>query len=247
MVNEEFILNAKIDDAVRASKSGARFLGFLDPGQVMECIRYTKYNKDANFHFFGGYLDADRKYLAVYPDYYEADDLEFPITAISFTFRKQDKLSHRDFLGVLMAQGITRSSLGDILLEEGRAVIFIKSELADYVAANIEKIGRIGVKSSIGYLEPLPQLHKFKERSGVIASKRLDCLISAICNLSREKAANLIKSDMVFVNYKEQNQTSYLIDENDIISVRKHGKFIVDTIGPVTKKGRLSYRCREYI
>ncbi len=246
MVNEEFILNAKIDDAVRAAKSGAKYLGFLDPGQVMECMQYTKYNRDANFDFFGGYEEADRKYLAVYPDYLESYDLEYPITALSFTFRKQDKLSHRDFLGVLMAQGITRASLGDILIEDGRAVVFIKSELSQYVAANIVKIGRIGVKCAEGFTEPLPKLHAFKDHGGVIASQRLDCFVSAICNLSREKAANLIKSDMVFVNYKEQNQTSYLISENDIISVRKHGKFIVDTIGPVTKKGRLSYRCREY-
>ncbi len=246
MVNEEFILNAKIDDAIRSCHGTIKFIGFLDPGQVMECRNYTKYINDAQFSFFGGYEGADRMYLAVYPDYIEIEESDYPIVPITFKFRNEDKLSHRDFLGVLMGQGITRPCVGDILIENGRAVVFARAEIAEFLVHNIEKIGRIGVKTEIGYTKPLPALHEFKEHSGVIASARLDCFVSAVSKLSREKSANLIKSDLVFVNYKEQNQASFVLCEGDIVSIRKVGKFIVDAIGPMTKKGRLSYRCREY-
>ena len=44
-----------------------------------------------------------------------ADEESFPITALEFTYREQDDLRHRDFLGSLMAMGIRRDTLGDIL------------------------------------------------------------------------------------------------------------------------------------
>ena len=228
MPNE--LLKARIDDAVRIARRAPHFIGFLDPGERAEAEDYIKWNNQAEFMFFGGYEDAERSFLGVFPDY-----------------KPQYELSHRDFLGSLMAQGITRSSLGDILIEKGRAVIFIKEELQDYIMTNISKIGKVGVTLTPGFEGELPVSHHFQEMSGVIASMRLDCIVAFLAGVSRDKAATLISSGLVTLNYREATSNSAAVNESAVISIRGKGKFIVDTIGPQTKKGRTIIKCRKYI
>lgn len=80
---------------------------------------------------------------------------KFPVASLTLTFRRQDTLSHRDFLGALMALGIERETLGDILVEEGRAVLFLKEEMVSFVEQNLEKVGSTGVGIERGFAEPL--------------------------------------------------------------------------------------------
>lgn len=77
-----------------------------------------------NYLFFGGYDDSERKMLGLFFD--EPSTSMFPICGIEFSFRKCDRLTHRDFLGSLMSLGIERETVGDILVEDGRAVVFVK-------------------------------------------------------------------------------------------------------------------------
>ena len=84
------------------------------------------------YRFYGGYEDSERKVLGLY-FYDEIED--FPVTALEITFRKADKLTHRDFLGALMSLGIERDTVGDILVEDGRCVVFVKSEISSYITS----------------------------------------------------------------------------------------------------------------
>ena len=36
------------------------------------------------------------------------------------------------------------------------------------------------------------------------------------------------------------------VAEGDVLSIRGHGKYIIDRLGPLTQKGRLSVQCRKY-
>ena len=58
--------------------------------------------------------------------------------------------------------------------------------------------------------------------------------------LSREKAAKLITSGMVMLNYLEKNQGTALLKEGDILTVRGYGKFRLTTVGRETRKRRIS-------
>ncbi len=241
------LLKARIDDALRLARKAPHFIGFLDPGERAEAEDYLRYNNQYEHMFFGGYDEAERSFLGVFPDYLEPMGDYFPIAAITFTYKPQYELSHRDFLGSLMAQGITRSSLGDILIEKGRAVIFIKEELQEYIMTNISKIGKVGVTPLSGFEGELPVSHHFQEISGVIASMRLDCVVAFLAGASRDKAATLISSGLVTANYREATSNSAPVNEGTVISIRGKGKFIVDVIGPQTKKGRTIVKCRKYI
>ena len=94
---------------------------------------------------------------------------------------------------------------------------------------------------------PLPAAHSFQPVGGVIASERLDCLVALLAGSGREKAAQMISGGYVSVNHRETDSVSAKVNEGDVISIRRYGRFIVDSLGPYTKKGRLSIKCRKYI
>ncbi|MFI3325796.1 MAG: YlmH/Sll1252 family protein [Clostridia bacterium] len=242
---EEYLLKARLDDAIDMSYTQTKYLGFLDPAEVMYVNSLVKNANYLKTNFWGGFDDAERKIFAVGEN---SDILEdFPLKAITIRFRNEDQLSHRDILGSFMAQGVNRNSVGDILTEDGRAVIFVKSELANYFLQNLTKIGKTGVKCSENIDYPLPVAFRFTELSTVIASQRLDCLIAFLMKTSREKAGSAISNGLVTVNYKVITNRSQKMQEKDKISIRGKGKFLLDTIGPLTKKERLTVKIKKYI
>ena len=62
-----------------------------------------------------------------------------------------------------------------------------------------------------------------------------------------EKAAQMVSGGHVSINHREVTSVSAKVEEGDIISIRRCGRFVVDSLGPRTKKGRLSIKCRKYI
>lgn len=86
------------------------FSVFLDERQCAEAEKWCRYNiGELSYSFHGGFEDANRKILAVYPVYcQEYIGEEIPIRCLTFTYRREDKLSHRDFLGSFMALRLKR-------------------------------------------------------------------------------------------------------------------------------------------
>lgn len=240
------LLTAKLRDCVSIAARRPCFLGFLDESETAFCEDFLGREKDIDWMLWGGYEEAERKIAGFFPDYLVPCPEAFPLEPLTFTWRKEDCLSHRDFLGSFMALGVERSVIGDILVGENRGVVFLRKEMTEYFCENLRKIGRVGVKVTKGMEEPLPGERKFLEISGVVASERLDCLVGLMCRTSREKASELIVSGAVMLNHREILSVSHHVSEGDIVSIRKHGKFMIDQLGPLTSKGRLSVKCRKY-
>lgn len=240
------MLSAKLRDGLALSRKRPYFLGFLDEGERAFCEDLLKRDREASFLFWGGYQEAERSLLGLFPDYLEPGTELFPLTPLTFSYREEDPLTHRDFLGSFMALGVERDVVGDILTGKGWCVAFVRREMEQYFCQNLRKIGRTGVRVAVGMEEPLPIRREFLELSGVVASERLDCLVAFLCRTSREKAAGLIASGMVMRNHREILSASERLSEGDVLSVRKYGKFIIDRLGPLTSKGRLSVQCRKY-
>lgn len=232
------VLLARIDDAIKLSdlRGVPKFVGFLNEIETATVIDYARSNK-ARFQIFGGYEDASRVVFCALPDW--ADEAEFPITQVTFKYRKVDKLSHRDFLGTLMSIGITRESVGDILVGEGRAVAFILQDVLSYVTTQIEKVGGVGVEIIIDSTEPLPLSDSGKEVKTTVASARLDAIVAHLSGTSREKANEQIKAGNILVNQKICINNSKKIIEGDQITIRKKGKFYIKNMSNTTKKGRI--------
>ena len=221
-----------------------KFLGFLAEEECVLAERVLE-KRNIRFEMFGGYFDAKRKVLACLPEW--AKDVDYPITALSFSFRKEDNLSHRDFLGSLMSLGLKRETVGDILVEKGNAVVFVLSEIAEYVISEITKIGRTGVKITKGYEGDLPMVSTLCEFSDTIASERLDCVVASLAGVSRNTANEKIDLGLVSVNSQVVLKNTKAIIGGDVISIRGKGKFIIDSVCEKTRKNRIILKYKKYV
>jgi RNA-binding protein YlmH len=242
-------LETRLRDLMRLCACGARcrFSAFLDESEAFGARRFAKREQAGNVLLWGGYPGAERVMFGVFPDFMQPDGAKFPIDAVTAYFRRCDRLSHRDFLGALLHAGIARSALGDILVEEGRCVFFCRSEISNFLLLQITKIGGTGVRMTKGFEEPLPEAHHFKAWEAIVASARLDCATAAAVSTSRGKASAMIRSGLVQLNHEAVVSPSEEVGEGDILSVRGKGRFALDQVGPVTKKGRLIIRGRKYL
>lgn len=247
--SEDGILEAKLKDAVRIAETKKRphFAGFLDEREAALAKGVMRSLQFENYMLWGGYSGSERVVFGAFPEYMEPAEALFPVKAVTASYRKSDVLTHRDFLGALLHKGVERETLGDILVEEGRAVLFIRPEVAGFLLQQTEKIGRVGIRWQEGAEEPYPAAHSFEERSAVVASPRLDCIAAAAGSVSREKAADWIRAGLVSVNHIETLSLSAPVGEGDVLSIRGKGRFVIDRLGPPTKKGRLGLAFRKYI
>ena len=243
---DEKLLIARADDLVRlCNHTGApKFLGFLSEKEAALVKKHLE-KSGACISFFGGYEGALRTYLCVAPENFSVS--AYPLSAVTFTYRAQDKLLHRDFLGSLTALGIAREKIGDILIESGRAVVFAELTAAKYILSELKKVGRVGITVKQGFEPPLPQTSVIKEFTDTIASLRLDCVVACLCNISRKEAIGYIEKDMVSVNSFAANKATAKISADDMISVRKKGKFVIRSVDGVSKKGRTILVYDKYI
>lgn len=240
------LLSARIADTAEICERTSRpkFLGFLSPEEAALSRSILK-NVSCRIEYSGGFQNASRVMLGCFPEWQE--ESVFPISALTFRFRESDELRHRDFLGSLMALGIKRETVGDILIEQGRAVIFVTDEIKEYVKTQVDKIGGTGVTITEGFDEPLPIGDRLEEFSVTAASDRLDCVVAAVCGFSRTKAADAVNGGIVAVNSVQTLKVTRNISGGDIITVRSKGKFLIDSLDGRTKKDRIVIKYRKYI
>ncbi len=246
---EERYLSDHIADMQRlAQKSGVpRFSAFLNEREavIAECA------VKGSLCFYGGYEGAMRRVCGVidgtYAEELPPEDI-FPVRAVTFRFRKSDKhsqLTHRDFLGALLALGIDRKLLGDILVAEGYAVVFVL-ETAGRLVLDVSKIGNTGVTAESGITMPLPE-QKTRRIEATVSSLRLDCIVSAAANTSRERSAALIRSGMVNADFSPCTNVSAAVKENTVISIRGSGRYRLSGISGETRKGRIRVIIEKYV
>lgn len=239
------LLSARIDDLKHLCEktNSPKFLGFLTAEQVAVAVKQFKTHQ--KYQLFGGYENAERVMIGILPEW--CDETAFPIAAITFTYRECDTLSHRDFLGALMALGIARETVGDILVSSGRAVVFVLSDIEKFILTQIDKIGNVGVTVAQGFNEPLPQGSKKQSFTVTVASMRLDCVVSALCNISRKEATQKIADGYVSVNSVAVCKATLTVSSQSKIVVRQKGKFQITSCDEHSKKGRIILKYDKYV
>lgn len=197
---------------------------------------------------WGGFVESERKVAAFYPDYMEEADLPWNICPLEIRLTDGRERSHRDYLGSLLALGIKRETLGDILVEAGRAVVFCLEDIAPFIQQNLDKVG--GSRAEIVWCAfdklKLPE-KRFQTLDGTVASLRLDAVVGFVCGKSRKNAADIIRAGLVEVNFMPCSQGARLLKESDILSVRGYGKFQLEAAMGQTRKGRESIKVKKYI
>lgn len=249
---EEKLFIAQLEDMVFSCRKyhTPRFSFFLDCNQIMlaeQTLRRMQCSE--SYCFFGGYKEAERCVLGIFPVYDEVQENIFPVISLQFSYRSADKLTHRDFLGALMSLQIRRNVLGDILVDTdvGQTVVFIYDTVSDMILAEVKKIGAVGVKVS-RYEGVVPARNNtFEEIRGTVSSLRTDSITALAIRQSRERAASLIKSIGIEINHKPCFSCSVQMDVDTVFSVRGYGKFRLSGIMGVSKKGRVQVCIQKFV
>lgn len=241
------ITEARIREALRNAQNRGKpcFVGFLDLQQAARA-RELASRAPVETGCWGGYDDAQRVVFGAFPDYLEPDPVHYPVTALEVRFRRSAVLTHRDVLGSLMALGIERDTIGDLLLEEGRAVLFVRTELAEHIAQQLTRIGGEGVCVATAENPQLPPPKPLIPISSTIASPRIDCVVAVLAGCGRASAAEQISRGLVTCSGLICTSVSQDVSPGDVITIRGEGKFRIEAIGPQTKKGRLAFRAGKY-
>ena len=223
------------------------FSDFLNPEEQSILLQNKK--KLSPFSLFGGTEGTERQMARFGSEETLGYQQEFPIVCLLVSPKNRkfaDSLSHRDFLGTLMGTGIERSQIGDIVIRENEAYVFVNEKIVPYLCEELQTVKHTTVCCSVCEKLPGGTLFQTETVRRIAASERLDCIIGAIWHASRSEAGNWITAKKVFVNGAQCENNSAVIKPYDVISVRGKGKFRYVGVEGNTKKGRISFAAEIY-
>ena len=194
---------------------------FLDLNERAKCTDAVRL-AGATGHalFWGGYEEAERGIYLFYPDYLDGQSAQeaAPLALLRAHKSKEDKLTHRDYLGALMGLQIDRSVILLHFAKAGRKQISLTREpLAALKSAAVTQ----------------------KDGSGSVASPRLDSVVALVFSLPRKEAQEKIEKGLVFVNNMPCPKPERQVNEGDRLTVRGIGRAKVVSFGGVSRKGRV--------
>ncbi len=227
--------------AKTASKRGIpRFVRFLDPAERREAQTIAE-REGCSFGAFGGYADAERQIGCFAPENGLPVPEAYPLTVLcSAVDLRFSSVTHRDLLGAYMSLGLTRNCLGDIIVTENQIILFSDSAAAPYIADNLTGAGRVSLcfreERTDKILIPQPRGTYFR---AVVASLRLDAVLSAAFHLSRSSAAERIRSGDVKLDYVPCCRPDVQTAQGAILSLRGMGRAKLVSIDGMTKKDRI--------
>lgn len=253
-------LYARLDDLCRAADRGeVGQSDFLTPRELHYACSYLA-RRGASFLAFGGYEDAERKKVYILPDYMDgverADGLESYghghfIGGVRVKSAGYRKLTHRDYLGSVLGLGLERDVLGDILVigDDGEsAVIFCNEALVGYLCEELVWVAREKVRCAAIELSKIeiPE-RRFAQINDTVASPRTDCVVGALCSLSRERAREVVVSGFVEVDFETEERPDRTVSAPCTVSVRGYGRFRLLSVEDKTKKGRYRLVAEKYL
>lgn len=206
-----------------------------------------------DFHFLGGYPDAERT-LCYFPASWEdfapsslPDPWEDrPLTLLRGNIKGE--VGHRDVLGSLMGLGITRRTLGDILISEQTMQVMVQTDIAPILLSQWSQVGRypVSLEEAPFTALTLPPAHR-KEITTTVSSLRLDRLTSCGFGISRSKATSLISTGTVSVNHRDCRKPDKLLEVGDVLVCKGLGKCKFTQDRGETKKGRILIVMEKYL
>ena len=221
---------------------------FLSPHEQAAAQRLLQAAGARDYVFFGGYDTAERRQLHFLPDWQDTPD-EDALAALRCTFYHGDKApTHRDLLGSLMGLGVTRQSIGDILVSPDSADVLVASGIADFLLQQWDAAGRTPLRvKRISLPELLVPPVACRDIHDTVASLRLDSIVATAFATSRARAAEAIAAGRVEVNWAECRKADKPVESGDVITLRGGGKCKLDSVGSPTKKGRFPICVKRYI
>ena len=208
--------------------------------------RLENMNMEVKFSFLGINENCEKRMIAVYPKNFDCNTLDFPVKYFKISNNSKFKeLEHKNYLGSIMSMGLKREILGDLIVKDGICYGIMNEELFIFLKENLKLVGKFPVEIEEISSEEIPET-EFKELVESVASLRLDAIIAALGNLSRNNAIELLETGDITLNYNINKDKSKVVKEKDIISIRKKGKFLIDSVLGESKKGKLRLLIKKF-
>ena len=218
---------------------------FLNPREV-EILESLANKRELQIFSTQDIAQTELTKIIIAPEFYQLDESDFDLALLEISYAKKFyQLKHSQILGSFLGQtGIRRSEIGDIVLNEGRAQVFVSKHLLEIFQNNIEKIGPAPVKFMEKTVE---ELIKTEDTSVIkvilVSSLRIDKIIASTFEISRNLAVNMLQLRKVKLNYLEIEKKDFPVEQGDLISVRGLGRIKVLKILGETKKGKQKIEC----
>ena len=208
---------------------------FLDPKEFREVTSKLKKNE---YSIYYPYKDSEK--IIIYNKHLPE--------VLLYEIKCNSILRHQDILGALFSLNIDKSLFGDILIIDGRYYIYILKILENYFESNFIKIKNSSISLKQIDLNTLKDYErKYEKIEIIVSSLRIDTIISTLCHIKRSSIINKIKKKEIILNYDYLKNTSYIVKENDVFSVKKIGKFKYNGIIKNTKSNHLIIEIIKYI
>lgn len=254
---DDKILLAQILDKIEFSKQREKieYTDFLDMYQVALVKKFMKKIDFENYILFGGFENAERKVLILYPEKYNINMIEknyskiMKVIRINLNGEEKGMYSHRNYLGGIIKLGMKREKVGDILVSDDGADILVKNETSEVLKQNLGTLTRFeNAKIEIVELDNLREQEiKVEEMKIIVPSLRLDNFVSDLAKTSRSKAVQIIDSERVFINGQNETKASKQVKLGDVITIRGKGRFVVKEFSGTTRSGRTVVTVEKYV
>lgn len=213
---------------------------FLDPREQQIVRTIIGNQTEIIVDFFGGLEENERKRAIIFPEYYQPREEDFQIQLLEVEYpSKFITIEHPQVLGSLMSLGLRRGKYGDILIENDRIQFLVGKEVSDYIKLQLVKIGRATISlKEVPFHEGIKVKENWLETTETVSSLRLDTVMSALLNISRQKSQEYIKHGRVKVNWTTIENPTFECGLSDVISVRGYGRSKIISIDGKTKKDK---------
>ena len=192
---------------------------FLTNFEQIVLSQIVAYNySDFKVEFFGGFDDAERKKAKIISNEYY--DVDYDIVCLKAKFNdKFNKVEHRNILGAVHNLGINFNRFGDIIVLESEVYIFVDEEIADYIAMEFTKAGRVNLDFQRVDLAEVGIEKKYEDFEIVSSSFRIDSIVAKITNKSRSKVKEFLEQDFIKLNHVVLRNGEKNCTLEDIISI----------------------------
>ncbi len=220
--------------------------GFLTPAERLLLQKRFIPDDGVSMRFFGGYEDCERSVAFFLPEGEDREQVRSALRAVHYRAYFGEP-GHRDYLGALLASGVSRDRIGDIVIDGADAAVFCLPGILGHLLT-VERIGRVSVRAEeIPPEDVRPPKRETKEIRFTVMSLRLDAVASGMFRLSRTACAKLIDEGLLSLNYSVCTKVDAPVREGDVLSLRGHGKGVVAELGGSSRKGRIFITAEVYV
>lgn len=254
---EDKICLSQVLDKIEFSKTREKieYTDFLDMYQVSLVENFLRKINIKTYQLYGGYEEAERKVLFVYPEKYDEKMLEknydkiLKIVRVTLPEEEKGQYSHRNYLGGIVKLGLKREKVGDIIVQEQGADIITLDEFSGILKQELPSLTRF--ENSKIYVEEIQNLQKrevkVEQVKIIVPSLRLDNFVSDLARTSRSKAVQIMEQERVFVNGQNEKKASKQVKLGDIITIRGKGRFVIKEFDGTTRSGRTVVVVEKYV